>query len=407
MKTYKYSAKNSEGRTVNGSLQASDQNEVVGELRKRNLTIIDVKESGGAFAAMARKVVKPGKPRKREELVVFTRQLATMIGSGITLLESLQILVEQAETPAFQATLRAVGDDVKQGSDMSRALMKHPKVFSELFVNMVRAGEVSGQIDEILIRLADYLEAAEKLKREIKSAMTYPCISLFLVLAITAFLMVGIVPQFRPIFESLEIELPGLTLFVLAMSDAFRNDGLVVGAGIFAFVMIIGFVKRTKRGAYWFDAMFLKLPVFGPLFRKVALARFSRTFSTLLKSGVPILGCLDIVADTAGNKVVSEAVMGAKEHVREGHSLSEPLAASPVFPPMVTRMIAIGEKSGALEHLLEKIAQFYDEQVSAQVKALTSLIEPLMIAVMGVFVGTIVLAVFLPIFKIQEKLTNG
>lgn len=407
MKTFKYSAKNSDGRTVSGSLQASDQNEVVGELRKRNLTILDVKESGGTFAAMTKSVVRPGKPRKREELVVFTRQLATMIGSGITLLESLEILVEQAESPAFRATLRMVADDVKQGSDMSRALMKHPRVFTDLFVNMVRAGEVSGQIDEILIRLADYMEAAEKLKREIKSAMTYPVISLFLVLAITAFLMVGIVPQFRPIFESLEIELPGLTLFVLAMSDAVRNNGLLCVAGIFAFVMIIGFLKRTKKGAYLYDAMFLKLPVFGPLFRKVALARFSRTFSTLLKSGVPILGCLDIVADTAGNKVVSEAVTGAKEHVREGHSLSEPLAANPVFPPMVTRMIAIGEKSGALEHLLEKIAQFYDEQVSAQVKALTSLIEPLMIAVMGVFVGTIVLAVFLPIFKIQEKLSNG
>jgi type IV pilus assembly protein PilC len=237
--------------------------------------------------------------------------------------------------------------------------------------------------------------------------MTYPCISLFLVIAITAFLMVGIVPQFRPIFESLEIELPGLTLFVLAMSDAVRHNGLLVLAGSVFFFVLIGFLKRTQKGAYVFDYLFLKMPVFGPLFRKVALARFSRTFSTLLKSGVPILGCLDIVADTAGNKVVAEAVMGAKEHVREGHSLSEPLAASPVFPPMVTRMIAIGEKSGALEHLLEKIAQFYDEQVSAQVKALTSLIEPLMIAVMGIFVGTIVLAVFLPIFKIQEKLANG
>ncbi len=407
MKTYKYSAKTTEGRTVNGSLQASDQNEVVGELRKRNLTILELKESGGGFAAMTRKVVKPGKPRKREELVVFTRQLATMIGSGITLLEALQILVEQAESPAFQATLRMVADDVKQGSDMSRALLKHPKVFSELFVNMIKAGEVSGQIDDILLRLADYLESAEKLKREIKSAMTYPVISLFLVIAIAAFLMIGIVPQFRPIFESLEIELPGLTKFVLAMSDAVRNNGLLVLAGITAFFMTASFFKRTKKGAYFFDAMLLKTPVFGPLFRKVALARFSRTFSTLLKSGVPILGCLDIVADTAGNKVVSEAVTGAKDHVREGHSLSEPLAASPVFPPMVTRMISIGEKSGALEHLLEKIAEFYDEQVSAQVKALTSLIEPLMIAFMGLFVGTIVLAVFLPIFKIQEKLTHG
>jgi type IV pilus assembly protein PilC len=407
MKTYKYSAKTTEGRTVTGSLQADSQNEVVGELRKRNLTILDVKESGGGLRALTQKTARPGKPRKREELVVVTRQLATMISSGITLLEALEILVEQAETPAFRATLRMVTDDVKQGSDLSRSLIKHPRVFSDLFVNMVKAGEVSGQLDEILIRLADYLEAAEKLKREIKSAMTYPVISLVLVLGITAFLMIGIVPQFKPIFESLEIELPGLTLFVLGMSDACRNHGMLVLGSVFAMVFAIIFLKRTQKGAYAIDALLLKMPVFGPLFRKVALARFSRTFSTLIKSGVPILGCLDIVAETAGNRVVTAAVAGAKEHVREGHSLSEPLAASPVFPAMVTRMIAIGEKSGALEHLLEKIATFYDEQVSAQVKALTSLIEPLMIGVMGFFVGTIVLAVFLPIFKIQEKLANG
>lgn len=407
MKTFRYSAKTNEGKTVNGSLQATDKTEVVGELRKRNLTILELKEQGGAFGSLTQKVVKPGKPRKREELVVVTRQLATMIGSGITLLESLQILIDQAETPAFQATLRSVTEDVKQGQDLSRSLLKHPRVFSELYINMVKAGEVSGQLDEILVRLAEYLEAAEKLKREIKAAMTYPVISLILVLGITAFLMVGIVPQFRPIFESLEIELPGLTQVVMDISDGVRNNGLMVMAASIALIGAIVAIKRTPKGAYVFDAIFLKMPIFGPLFRKVALARFARTFATLLKSGVPILGCLEIVADTAGNKVVSEAVMGAKDFVREGHSLSEPLAASPVFPPMVTRMISIGEKSGALEHLLEKIATFYDEQVSAQVKALTSLIEPLMIGVMGFLVGTIVLAVFLPIFKIQEKLTHG
>lgn len=407
MKTFRYSAKTNEGKTVNGSLQAADKTEVVGELRKRNLTILDLKEQGGAFSGLSQRVVKPGKPRKREELVIVTRQLATMIGSGITLLESLQILIDQAETPAFRQTLRMVTDDVKQGQDLSRSLLKHPRVFSELYINMVKAGEVSGQLDEILVRLAEYLEAAEKLKREIKAAMTYPVISLILVLGITAFLMVGIVPQFRPIFESLEIELPGLTQVVMDISDGVRNNGLIVMAASIALIGAIVAIKRTKKGAYVFDVIFLKMPIFGPLFRKVALARFARTFATLLKSGVPILGCLEIVADTAGNKVVSEAVMSAKDFVREGHSLSEPLAASPVFPPMVTRMISIGEKSGALEHLLEKIATFYDEQVSAQVKALTSLIEPLMIGIMGFLVGTIVLAVFLPIFKIQEKLTHG
>lgn len=408
MKNYRYSAKNPEGQTVSGALAGADRTEVVGELRKRNLTILEIKEVGGGLgSSLKNKAVKAGKPRKREELVVFTRQLATMISSGITLLEAMEILCEQAESPAFRATLRLITDDVRSGNDMSRALAKHPRVFSELFINMVKAGEVSGQIDEILVRLADYLEAAEKLKQEIKSAMTYPVISLVLVLGITAFLMIGIVPQFRPIFDSLEIELPALTMFVLGMSDAVRNNGMLVLVGMALSYAGVVFLKRTAKGAYIWDHMMLKLPVFGPLFRKVALARFSRTFSTLIKSGVPILGCLDIVADTAGNKVVSNAVHSAKGSVRDGQSLSEPLSKSPVFPPMVTRMIAIGEKSGALEHLLEKIAVFYDEQVSAQVKSLTSLIEPLLIGVMGFFVGTIVLAVFLPIFKIQEKLAGG
>ncbi len=407
MKNYKYSAKNADGRTVTGTLTAGGKDEVVGELRKRNLTILGVKEVSSPLRAISRRAVRPGPPRKKDELVVFTRQLATMITSGITLLEALEILVEQAESPAFAAALRQSVDDVRQGSDLSRALGRHPRVFNELYINMVKAGEVSGQIDEILVRLADYMEAAAKLKREIKAAMTYPVISLVLVLGITAFLMVGIVPQFKPIFESLEIDLPGLTQFVLHLSDLVRNHGLLVLGGLFAFVTFVVMLKRSEKGAYAWDAFVLKVPVFGTLFRKVALARFSRTFATLIKSGVPILGCLEIVSETAGNKVVSRAVNGARENVRQGQTLSEPLSHSPVFPPMVTRMISIGEKSGALEHLLEKIAEFYDEQVSAQVKSLTSLIEPLLIAVMGFFVGTIVLAVFLPIFKIQEKLAGG
>ena len=407
MKNFRYSAKKNDGQTVNGSLTAAGRDEVVGELRRRNLTILEIKEVNSTLRRIGSRKARPGRPRKQDELVVFTRQLATMITSGITLLEAMEILVEQAETPAFASTLRAVTDEVRTGSDLSRALGRHPKVFTELFVNMVKAGEVSGQIDEILVRLADYQEAAARLKREIKSAMTYPVVSLVLVLSITAFLMVGIVPQFRPIFESLEIELPGLTTFVLGMSDVIRENGLLVlGLGAALITMVV-MIKRTEKGGYGWDFLMLKTPIFGTLFRKVALARFSRTFSTLIKSGVPILGCLEIVADTSGNKVVSRAVHAAKHRVREGNSLSEPLAASPVFPPMVTRMIAIGEKSGALEHLLEKIAEFYDEQVSAQVKSLTSLIEPLLISVMGFFVGTIVLAVFLPIFKIQEKLTHG
>jgi len=407
MKNYRYSAKNNDGRTVNGKLQAQGRDEVVGELKRRNLTILDIKEVTPRFKKVGPRMSRPGKPRKQDELVVFTRQLSTMITSGITLLESVEILAEQAESPPFAATLKMVSEDLRSGSDLSRSMGRHPRVFNELFINMIKAGEVSGQLDDILVRLADYLEAAAKLKREIKSAMTYPVISLILVVGITAFLMVSIVPQFRPVFDSLDIELPSLTRWVLAASDTCRENGILVLAGFFAFIAMLVGLSRTEKGAYVVDQALLKMPIFGSLFRKVALARFSRTFSTLIKSGVPILGCLDIVSETAGNKVISRAVQSAKVSVREGKSLSDPLSQSPVFPPMVTKMVSIGERSGSLEHLLEKIAVFYDEQVSAQVKSLTSLIEPLLIAVMGVFVGTIVLAVFLPIFKIQEKLANG
>jgi type IV pilus assembly protein PilC len=271
---------------------------------------------------------------------------------------------------------------------------------------MVKAGEVSGQLDEILQRLAEYLETSLKLKRDIRAAMTYPVVSLFLVIGITMFLMLGIVPKFREVFESMEIDMPKLTLIVLNTADWMKENVLVMfGAAVgssFAFKTW----RATKKGRYQTDWLTLHVPVFGPLFRKVALSRFSKTFSTLVKSGVPILGALEIVSATAGNEVISKVVDDARDSVRQGDTLAEPLSKSPEFPPMVTKMIGIGEKTGALENLLEKISQFYDDQVAAAVKSLTSLIEPIMISVMGFLVGTIVLAVFLPIFEIQKKLTE-
>ncbi|MBU0755235.1 MAG: type II secretion system F family protein [Planctomycetes bacterium] len=409
MTTYKYTAKNMEGSTVKGSMDAQSEGEVVGELRKKNLIIMGIQEDsarknkGGGISLKAG--AKPGKPRK-DDIVIFTRQLATMISAGITLLDALEILVSQMENPGFKKTLSNVAEDIRTGNDLSRALSKHPKSFSDIYVNMIKAGEVSGQLDEILVRLAEYLEDAAKLKREIKAAMTYPCVSLFLIIGITMFLMVGVVPSFKPVFESLEIELPGVTKGVLQASELIKGNFLLTLGAMAGLIVAFVLFKKSKRGSRLFDWFLLKVPIFGPLFRKVALSRFSRTFSTLIRSGVPILGSLEIVAATSGNIIISDAVLQAKESVKNGNTLSDPLAKSWVFPPMVTRMISIGEKSGALEGLLEKISVFYDEQVSAQVKSLTSMIEPLMIAVMGFLVGGIVLAVFLPIFKIQEKLSN-
>lgn len=410
MASFKYSAKNQSGQTVSGTVAAKDRMAAVEELRKKNLTPLDVKQVGTAAAdektAKKMSLGRAGGKPKKDELVVFTRQLATMVTSGIPLLECLEILAEQAATPNFRATLRGVVEEVRSGKDLSKSMEKYPRVFLPLYVSMVKAAEVSGQLDVILVRLAEYLEAAAHLKREIKSAMTYPVISLFLVIGIASFLLIGIVPQFKPIFDGLEIELPEVTQFVMGLAFWFRDYWYLVFGGMFALFFAFVSFKKTEKGAYMVDSLMIKLPVFGPLFHKVALARFSRTFSTLIRSGVPILAAMEIVAETAGNRVISEAVIKAQDSVRQGDTLSEPLGRSGAFPPMVTKMIGIGEKSGALESLLEKIAVFYDQQVQAAVKSLTSMIEPILISVMGFLVGAIVLAVFLPILKIQEQLSK-
>jgi type IV pilus assembly protein PilC len=408
---FKYSAKDQSGRTVTGTLSAESQNEVVGELRRKNLTPIDIKKVGRATASSGQdgERKKPGAKKasaKKGEVSLFTRQLATMLSAGIPMLEALEILADQAESPGFRTCVQNVVDDIRRGSDLSKAVARYPRVFSQLYVSMIQAGEVSGQIDIILVRLAEYLEASQKLKAEIKSAMTYPVVSLFLVTGIAGFLMIGIVPQFKPVFESLEIELPALTSGIMAAADFLKEQFLFIFAAIGAMIAALVVFKRSERGAIFFDAFILKLPIFGSLFKKVALSRFARTFSTLVKSGVPILAAMEIVANTSGNRVIAKVIDRARENVKQGETLSDPLSQSALFPKMVTKMIGIGERSGALETLLEKIATFYDEQVSTDVKSLTSLIEPIMISVMGFVVGGIVLAVFLPIFKLQEKLSN-
>jgi type IV pilus assembly protein PilC len=413
--TYRYAAKDANGKTIEGTMQAGGRNEVVAELRKQDLVVIRVDEGGGR-AKVAKGLKGPSSPfsitlfkarpsATRIELVLFTRQLATMISAGISLLEALEVLGEQAETAGFKMVCERLANELRGGSDISAAMQTMPKVFSPLYTSMVSAGEISGQMDVILERLADYQEASESLRREVKSAMTYPCISLILVFGITAFLMLGVVPTFRQVFESLDSELPALTEFVLSTSDWMKANWMFAFAGIGG--AIFGFIafKKTRQGALLFDHFALRAPIFGTLVRKISLARFSRTFATLVRSGVPIMGTLDIVADTAGNIVVADVVRNARESVKNGNMLSEPLSQSKVFPAMVTRMIAIGERSGALESLLDKIAEFYDAQVKASIKSMTSLIEPLLICVMGVMVGFVVLAVFLPILDIVGKLS--
>ena len=407
---FKYSAKDTSGEMVKGTMKAASQTDVVSKLRKQHLTPVNVKQVGSLFgiagAAKGKRRAKKSSCQ-RGEVEVFTRQLSTMLSAGIPMLEALEILADQAETPGFQCCLDAVVDEIRGGADLSKALSSHPKVFSDIYVSMIKAGEVSGQIDVILTRLAEYLEAAAHLRSEIKSAMTYPVVSLLLVVGIASFLMIGIVPTFKEVFESLEVTLPALTVVTMDIAFFMRDNWYLIFGGMFALFMLLKAWVKTDTGKLAKDHLILRVPVFGPLFKKVALARFARTFSTLVKSGVPILGAMEIVSQTAGNKVISNIVDGARESVKQGESLMVPFSESNVFPPMVTKMIGIGERSGALDQLLEKIAEFYDQQVETEVKGLTALIEPIMIAVMGFIVGGIVLAVFLPILKLQEKLATG
>jgi len=410
---FQYAAKDKSGKTVQGTIQANDRNEAVNQLRGRELIILKVEEGGKA--ASPQKTATSSKrggglfsssPRaSKGEVVIFTRQLSTMISAGISLLEAIEVLTEQAETPGMKACCTRLASELRGGSDLSAAMATCPRVFSGLYVSMVTAAEASGQMDVILQRLADYVEASEELKREIRSAMTYPVISLVLVLSITAFLMIGVVPGFKEVFDGLGAELPGLTKATLAVSDWMRAKWYLMFIGMFGLVGAFMVVRKTPQGALALDHIALRLPIFGQLTRKVCLARFSRTFATLVRSGVPIMGTLDIVAETAGNRVIANVVHASRDSVRNGNMLSEPLSKSKVFPPMVVRMIAIGEKSGALEALLEKIAEFYDSQVKATIKSLTSLIEPLLICFMGGIVGVVILSVFLPILNLIGELS--
>jgi len=398
MPNYKYTVKNFEGKTINGSADAKSRDNLIELLRKQEFTIISITEDANTQA----KGVLSAKKVKLDDLVIFTRQLATMVEAGIPLVNVLDILSQQIENKGFGEIIRKLRDDVETGSSFSQALAKHPRIFSTLYINMVKAGESSGMLDEILNRVSVYLEKTAKLQRKVKSAMVYPVAVIAISISITIFLLVKVVPTFKGIFDMLGGALPLPTQILLAVSDFMRKWFLFGMIGLVVFVIAVTRYAKTEKGREIFDGTLLKLPVFGNIIQKVSVAKFSRTFSTLVKSGVPILSSLDIVAKTAGNKIVEKAVNNAKKAVQEGKNLAEPLSRSTVFPPMVVRMISVGEQAGELEKMLTKIADFYDEQVDAAVDGLTSLIEPMIILFLGVIVGGIVLAIFMPIFKITE-----
>jgi type IV pilus assembly protein PilC len=400
MNTYQYTAKDKNGNTLVGALDAAGELEVADALHKKELIVVRVELlKKRALHAKSKKV-------KLDDLVIFSRQLATMIDAGIPLVHALGILSEQIENKNFKAVIMSVRQNIEAGMNFSDALSRHPAVFSELFINMTKAGETSGMLDEVLDRLASYLEKSAALARKIKSSLVYPEVVVTMAFLITSFLLLKVVPTFKGIFDTLGGKLPLPTLILIGISDLFRKYLIFTVTGIIVGIIVFNRYIHTEKGRYNFDSFKLKAWILGPLFRKLAVAKFSRTFSTLVKSGVSVLNALEIVSKTSGNKVVEESIISCSNSVRDGESISKPLSKSGVFPPMVTRMIAVGEQTGQLEKMLSKVADFYDDQVDAAAAALTSMIEPLVIAFLGIVIGGIVISLFLPIFKITELIAK-
>jgi type IV pilus assembly protein PilC len=393
--TYAYKVRDRGGNLISGTLVADNEGLVLQRLREQGLTPLEVGKQGRSLNIELTK-----KKVKLKELSVFSRQFATMVNSGLPILRALSILADQTNNGELAKTLSACRADIEQGSSLSAAMQKHPKVFNDLYVSMVKSGETGGSLDSVLLRLADMIENEVKLRGKIKSAMTYPIAVVALVTLIMSAMLLFVVPQFKSIYGQLGGSLPLPTRLLLAVSDMFKKFWYIVVAGAFLARFLFRRWKATPAGRESVDAFKLRVPVFGSLFHKTALARFAGTLSMLLRSGVPILQALDIVSDTVNNKVISKAVADVQAAVREGESMAKPLSKHKVFPPMVVQMLAVGEETGQVDVMLEKVSTFYNQEVEASVDALTSLIEPLLIAIIGGAVGAAVIALYMPMFNI-------
>ncbi len=399
MPRFKWEGKVVGGGAQSGTIEAVNETIVRAQLRQQRIIPTKIKKlSERKQIVLFKSKVKP------KNLAIFTRQLATMIDAGLPLVQSLDILAEQEENPTLKEILGQVKDDVESGMTFAAALKKHPKAFNDLYTNMVVAGEEAGTLDIILNRLATFIEKAEALRRKVKSALMYPMIVTFVAVVVVGILMVFVIPTFEKMFREAGQQLPGLTQLVVDTSKFIRSHILIVIGFVIVLIIAIRYIRKTDKGKKAIDGFLLKLPIFGILLRKVAVARFTRTLSTLMQSGVPILDGLHLVAKTSGNKVIEDAVMEARENISSGENIAEPLARSNVFPPMVTRMISVGENTGALDQMLNKIADFYEDEVDTAVAGLTSMLEPLMIVFLGGVVGTIVIAMYLPIFNMANAI---
>jgi type IV pilus assembly protein PilC len=395
---FQWSGKTVRGTVESGEMTAGTREEVITLLRRRNITATVVTEK--TKKGILEKFSFGGKV-KDKDIVIFTRQFATMIDAGLPLVQALDILSLQVENKTLGKTLVQVKADVESGATYADALKKHPRIFSELYVNMVAAGEAGGILDTILNRLATYIEKAMKLKKKVKGAMVYPAVVTSIAVLCIAIIMIFVVPTFAKMFSQLGGTLPLPTRMVINLSDFIAGVGGLLAAGaVVAFIVFLVQFRRTEKGKYLTDRILLKLPIFGELLKKVAVAKFSRTLGTLVSSGVPILDGLDITAKTSGNKVIEYAIVEVRKGVVGGKTLAEPITKAKVFPPMVTHMIAVGESTGALDAMLGKIADFYDDEVDAAVSNLTAMMEPMLMVFLGGAVGFIVVAMYLPIFKL-------
>lgn len=404
MPIYVYKARGP-GGIVTDKMDAESERAVALKLRSQQMFLISAELEKKGFNIHFPLSFKNKPKASVKELSIFSRQFATMINAGIPILQSLTIIADQIESKGLKEVVKKIKDDIGSGSTLSDGMAKYPNIFSTLYVNMIKAGETGGILDGVMLRLSTYLEQADALKRKVKSALVYPIVVSSIATIVVIFLLVAVIPTFKDIFSSFGATLPAPTRILLGVSETLQKIFLpplvfIILPSVIAVVIVFLRLLKTNKGRKKWNALQLKLPIFGMLFRKVAVSKFTRTFGTLIKSGVPILQALDIVAKTSGNMVVEEAILKAKNSIKEGESITAPIKACGIFPPMVVQMISVGEETGTLDEMLIKSADFYDDEVETAIAGLTSMIEPLLMAFMGVTIGAIVIAMFMPMFEL-------
>ena len=435
MATFQYIAKDSAGNEQRGTVEAGDRNSAIAAVRAQGLFPTALGEVKGAAPAAGgqKKAAKAAKPEKKKSglnkdininikmpkwlkgriktkvLTQFTRQLATLVNAGLPLMRGLEVLKRQMKDPQMKEALEGISENIAAGGTFSESLTQYPKIFDNLYINMVKAGEAGGVLEVVLGRLAEFAEKAERIKNKVKGAMIYPCVVLVAAIGITVFLLVAVIPKFQQVFSDMlgGAALPAVTQFVIDASEYVQHNGLQIGAVLVAVFIILKIIGKTEKGAYLFDVAKLHMPVTGTLAQRSAVSKFTRTLGTLLSSGVPILQSLTITRDTTGNRVLTKAIQSIHDSVKEGESMTQPLSQCKVFPPMVVSMVEVGEETGALADMLTRIANTYDDEVDNAVAGMTAAIEPALIIVLAVVVGTIVIAMFLPMVKIIGSVSGA